>query len=112
MRLRNITFMSRDPERLADFWAAVLELPARKATAEEVLLHDGEWGFPRFTFQRVADESRSPSPIHLDLTPDDRRQAVGQLIKLGATEVATHGDDDFRWTVMRDRDGNEFCVTD
>ncbi len=80
--------------------------------AKEVLIHDGEWGFPRFTFQRVDDGPRSPSPIHLDLTPDDRLQAVGQLIALGATEVATHGDEDFRWSVMRDPDGNEFCVTD
>lgn len=30
MRLRNITFMTTQPARLADFWAAVLELPGRR----------------------------------------------------------------------------------
>jgi Glyoxalase-like domain len=31
------------------------------------------------------------------------------LTELGASEGATHGDSEFRWTVMRDPDGNEFA---
>lgn len=112
MQLRNITFMSRDPERLADFWAAVLELPARESMVDEVLLHDGTWGFPRLTFQRVDGGTRTPSPMHLDVTPEDRVQAIGRLIALGGSEVETFGTEDFRWTVMRDPEGNELCVTD
>ena len=75
-------------------------------------MHDGDFGFPRLTFQRVEDGPRAPSAIHLDLTPDDRRVAVERLVALGATEGETHGDDDFRWTVVLDPDGNELCVTD
>ena len=112
MRLRNVTFMTRDPERLADFWAAALDLPGRHSSGDEVLLHDGAWTFPRFTFQKVADDRSRPGSVHLDLTPDDRQMTVERLSALGAVEVATHGDDEFRWTVMRDPDGNEFCVTD
>jgi Glyoxalase-like domain len=33
-------------------------------------------------------------------------------VALGATEDVTHGDDRLRWTVMRDPDGDEFCVRD
>jgi catechol 2,3-dioxygenase-like lactoylglutathione lyase family enzyme len=112
MQVRNITFMSRDPERLADFWAAALELPGRLASAGEVIVHDGDWTFPRLTFQRVDDGPRPPGPMHLDLTPDDRLAAVARLVALGAEEVATQGSEEFRWTVLRDPDGNEFCVTD
>jgi catechol 2,3-dioxygenase-like lactoylglutathione lyase family enzyme len=112
LRLRNVTFMSRDPSRLADFWQAALGLPERKVSPEEVLLADAEWGYPRFTFQQVDDERHRPSALHLDLTPKDRRAEVERLVALGAAEGATHGDADFRWTVMRDPDGNEFCVTD
>ncbi|HYD09913.1 MAG TPA: VOC family protein [Acidimicrobiales bacterium] len=114
MLLRNITFMTRDPERLADFWAAALELPGRhRPNEDEVIVHDGDWGFPRITFQRVDDgAARTPSPIHLDLTPEDRLATIERLKSLGATEGDTHGDDDFRWTVLRDPDGNELCVTD
>lgn len=48
-RLRNVTFMTTDPERLASFWAEALGLPERKYSPEEVLLADADWGFPRFT---------------------------------------------------------------
>jgi hypothetical protein len=105
--------MTREPARLADFWAAALELPGRRTTDDEVIIHDGDWGYPRLTFQRIDDGSRAPSPIHLDLTPEDGRLvAIERLRRLGATEGETHGDDDFHWTVMRDPDGNELCVTD
>ena len=112
MRIRNITFMARDPARLADFWAAVLELPGRtEAPSGEVIVHDGDFGFPRLTFQPVADGPRTPSPIHLDVTPSEGRlAAIERLLGLGATEGETHGDDDLRWTVLRDPEGNEFCV--
>ena len=106
--------MSRDPARLADFWASALELSGRTVTPEgEVIIHDGDWGYPRLTFQPIEDGPRAPSPIHLDLTPEDGRlAAIERLRRLGATEGETHGDDDFRWTVLRDPDGNELCVTD
>lgn len=112
LRLRNVTFMTTDPARLADFWAEALGLPERKSAPDEILLADADWDFPRFTFQRVDDRRSAPSPLHLDLTPDDRLRAVAHLIKLGAKQGATHGDRNFRWTVMQDPDGNEFCVTD
>jgi catechol 2,3-dioxygenase-like lactoylglutathione lyase family enzyme len=112
LRLRNITFMTSDPGRLADFWAVALGLPERRTSPDEVLLADADWNFPRFTFQRVAEGRRAPAPVHLDLTSDGRVLAVVRLVELGATEGETHGDDEFRWTVMRDPDGNEFCVTD
>jgi catechol 2,3-dioxygenase-like lactoylglutathione lyase family enzyme len=108
-RLRNVTFMTTDPESLASFWAEALGLPERKYSPEEVLLADADWGFPRFTFQRIDDGRRAPAPMYLDLTPDDRAQAVARLTELGASEGATHGDSAFRWTVMRDPDGNEFA---
>jgi catechol 2,3-dioxygenase-like lactoylglutathione lyase family enzyme len=114
LRLRNITFMSPDPERLADFWAAALGFDERQATDDEILLADAEWSWPRCTIQRVDAARARPAPLHLDLTPlDDRGAAVARLVALGATEGETHGDEGgFRWTVVLDPDGNEFCVTD
>ena len=34
-RLRKVTFMTTDPERLASFWAEALGLPERKYSPEE-----------------------------------------------------------------------------
>jgi hypothetical protein len=110
--LRNVTFMTVDPERLADFWQAALGLAERKASSAEILLADADWGFPRFTFQRVSEGRQQASAVHLDVTAEDRLAEVARLVALGATEGATHGDDDFGWTIMRDPEGNEFCVTD
>jgi hypothetical protein len=33
-------------------------------------------------------------------------------VTLGAAVVAEHGDDHFRWTVLADPDGNQFCISD
>ncbi len=112
MRVRNITFMSTDPERLADFWAAALDMPERRSTADEILIAKADWSWPRLTFQRVTEPRAGQAPVHLDITPDDRVTAVAHLVALGATEGETHAHDGFAWTIVTDPDGNELCITD
>ena len=111
--IRNITFMTTDPQRLADFWAEVLRLPERHDEENETLLADAEWSYPRLTFQKVTEASARPRQLHLDLTADDRIAEVKRLRDLGAREQqSVTVDGDWTWTVMTDPDGNEFCVTD
>ena len=54
------------------------------------------------------------APLHLDLLADDRRAEVERLVELGATEVGTVDDDPSGvvWTVVRDPDGNEVCISE
>jgi len=80
--------VDHEPEtgRGGDAWT-VDDYPERKYSPEEVLLADADWGFPRFTFQRVDDGRRAPAPMHLDLTPEDRVQAVARLTELGRPKV-------------------------
>jgi len=111
--LRNVTFMTRDPVRLADFWSAVLGMTERVEHGGEVVLADTEWRYPRLTFQLVTDVDVRANRVHVDLTADDRRAEVDRLVQLGAAvvrEVAM--DDGWTWTVLTDPDGNELCVTD
>ncbi len=111
--IRNITFMSADPRRLANFWAAALDLPERRDDAAETICADADWNYPRLTFQKVDDSPPRPRRLHLDLTADDRRAEVARLVGLGAREVrSVTVEGDWTWTVMSDPDGNEFCVTD
>jgi hypothetical protein len=110
--IRNVTFMTNDPRRLADFWSGALALPERRDEPDETICADSEWRYPRLTFQKVGDLDARPRRLHLDLTADDRNAEVQRLRALGARqerEVSTHG---WSWTVMTDPDGNEFCVTD
>jgi len=116
LRLRNVTFMTVDPRRLADFWSVALGFTERRDDADEVLIADHDWHPPRFTFQRIdGRESEPGNRVHIDLTATDRLAEVARLVAAGAQEVRTvvQGDSDgLTWTVMRDPDGNEFCVTE
>ncbi len=111
--IRNVTFMTDDPRRLADFWSAALGLAERRDKADETICADAEWGYPRLTFQKVTDSAVRPRRLHLDLTADDRGVEVERLRSLGArVERDVAMEDGWTWTVMSDPDGSEFCVTD
>jgi catechol 2,3-dioxygenase-like lactoylglutathione lyase family enzyme len=111
--IRNVTFMTADPRRLADFWSAALGLPQRKDDPTETICADPEWSYPRLTFQKVASSASDPPRVHLDLTAEDRVAEVQRLRALGAYEErSVTVEEGWTWTVMTDPDGNEFCVTD
>ncbi|MCA1849222.1 MAG: hypothetical protein LC704_09605 [Actinobacteria bacterium] len=52
--------------------------------------------------------------MHLDLNASDREAEVERLVALGAREVETRtrttGPYTETWTVMKDPEGNGFCV--
>jgi Glyoxalase-like domain len=113
LAVRNITFTSTDPKRLADFWAAATGYTQRRDSAEEVLLAPDDWSFPRLDFQQSATPASGPGRVHLDLTAADMAAEVDRLIGLGATrlwriDAAQSGTT--TWTAMADPDGNWFCV--
>ena len=75
---------------------------------------------PRLFFQPVPEPKAGKNRWHLDLgvtrpgaPPEEKRAAVAakvaELVALGATEVAVR-DEDGPFTVLRDPEGNEFCV--
>jgi Glyoxalase-like domain len=63
--------------------------------------------------QLAADPPKEPVRVHLDLYTRDQARHVDRLVELGAvrvTEWPYPADADF--IVLRDPDGNEFCVID
>jgi hypothetical protein len=113
LALRNVTFTSPDPGRLADFWAEALGCTERRDGAEEVLLALPGWLFPRFSFQRGTRAATGDDPVHLDLTAEDMETEVDRLLALGAVKLWTipvEQSGTTTWTTMRDPDGNKFCV--
>jgi predicted enzyme related to lactoylglutathione lyase len=126
--LGNITFACADPARLAGFWAAALGYELQEAPAEfmeawlaagrdpndaAAIVDPGGQG-PRFFFKKGARTPTTSIPIHLDLNAEDREAEVERLVALGATVVETKtqstGPYTEVWTVMRDPEGNGFCV--
>jgi hypothetical protein len=130
--LNNITFACEEPVRLAEFWREALgyehvDVPSevQKTVEEEIaagrldptgwaMLANPEGTGPRLLFQRRPKSSPKDLPIHLDLTSENRQAEVERLVGLGATVVEersqTIGPYEEFWTVMRDPEGNGFCV--
>jgi catechol 2,3-dioxygenase-like lactoylglutathione lyase family enzyme len=112
-----------DPNRLADFWSAVLGYrtvqtghstdgtlfveigPSDRTSAGGVVL-----------FEQVPDctAKTGKNRLHLDIAaPSGQyRLEVERIIGLGAThpDIGQRGDEP--WTVLADPEGNEFCVLD
>ena len=64
---------------------------------------------PGLLFVRVPEPKTLKNRLHLDFRPDDRDAAVARLLDLGATR-ADIGQGEQTWVVLRDPEGNEFCV--
>lgn len=112
MRLENLVWDSRSPERLGAFWADALG--ARIMTSEpdglEARLDLGDGVFLDLCFPRVADPADVPQRLHLDLVGGDRQAVVVErLVELGA-RPADIGQGDVPWVVLADPEGTAFCV--
>ena len=103
-----------DPLSLAHFWAAVL------GTGIEAPIGDGTHyvdlvpapGIPIMRFQRVPEPKLTKNRLHLDLSVRDLDEACASVEALGGRRVSGQAVTEYGyvWTVMRDPEGNEFCV--
>jgi predicted enzyme related to lactoylglutathione lyase len=123
----NVTFSCAEPRQLGGFWAEALGWP--EETTDEGFLQqlrdagvaEGELsgvyvtrppdgGRPRFLFQRREKSRPASYPIHLDFRTDDRESEVSRLERAGASVVETKEGANLTFTILRDPEGNPFCV--
>jgi hypothetical protein len=133
-----VTFDAVDPRSLGAFWCEALGYvepppPAPHASWEDALV---AWGYtpdqfndryaiidpdgrgPRIFLQKVAEPKRAKNRVHLDVNVggdhSGRRERVRDhaqhLVSLGAHFEAEFDQERDFWIVMRDPEGNEFCV--
>jgi hypothetical protein len=106
-RLYEIVVDCADPARLAEWWAGVIGGRWE---------HDEEHGwagveeipgtpFDYLVFVPVPEPKTVKNRIHWDVDVPD----VALLVEAGAT-VLREPDDEIRWTVLADPEGNEFCA--
>jgi predicted enzyme related to lactoylglutathione lyase len=115
LRLNHITFACDDPRRVAEFWAAVLEYgPEQPAGSESWTASDPRGEGPELLFNHMTKSPTIELPIHLDVNVPDREAEVARLLGLGAhlvvTKTSSIGSLEETFTVMRDPEGNGFCV--
>jgi hypothetical protein len=127
-QLGNITFACDDPAFLCAFWCAAIGYRVQEAPPEfmeawiaagrdpndAAAAEDPNGRGPRLYFQKKTKTPTDSIPIHLDLNAQDPEAEVARLVGLGATAVETisrvTGDYTETWTIMRDPEGNGFCV--
>lgn len=112
-RLVALCIDANDPDRLARFWAGVLNRESRIDPDGSVILLSGdETEFPiRCVPSR--EPKTGPNQVHFDLTStsgEDQQQTVARSLALGARHVDIGQLPDEGHVVLADPEGNEFCV--
>jgi predicted enzyme related to lactoylglutathione lyase len=103
-----------DPEELAKFWAEVLELdPDRSSSPPAFRCLLGKDGGPGLCFQRVPEPKTVKNRVHFDVVVSDLEGATVRIEQLGGTtrsDAPDFRENGWRWRIMADPEGNEFCL--
>src|SRR5262249_30230748 len=94
---------------LGRWWAEALQWIVFNDDPDEFEIRPTPDRLPGILFARITDPKTIKNRLHLDLRPDDRDAAVDRFVALGATH-ADIGQGEQTWIVLRDPEGNEFCV--
>jgi hypothetical protein len=109
-RLYELGVDSPDPERIARWWADLFGVGVgvqHPAEGGDFCWLEGVPGMPwEMVFAAVPEPKTVKNRIHWDVWGDSR-----DAVAAGATLLRAE-DDDIRWDVLADPDGNEFCVFD
>ena len=100
-------------DRSAEFWAGVLGyVPDGVAAGRYQSLLPADGRGAEILLQRVPEAKRGKNRVHLDLRTRELEPEVERLRALGAQMVTERpvSEAGWRWHVLADPDGNEFCV--
>ena len=107
----SVTIDCADPLRLARFWADLLGLQVRPRESRYVALTRPATGTPELVFQPVPERRAGKVRLHLDIGVHDLDRARRRAVELGASYAGDLDDrDDDSLVVLRDPEGNEFCL--
>lgn len=118
MHLIHLTIDCSDPLLVASFWAAALggrsrDLPPGPNGSLRAGVFFAE-DLPWLYLQEVPEPKGGKNRVHLDIGSKDIDADRLKLQELGATLVTVmeevFGDRLTRWMIMRDPEGNEFCL--
>jgi predicted enzyme related to lactoylglutathione lyase len=100
-------------DRSAEFWTAVLGyVRDGVATGRYQTLLPAQGQGAEILLQRVPEEKQGKNRVHLDLRTRELEPEVRRVISLGAKAVTDQPVTEYgwRWHILADPDGNEFCV--
>jgi predicted enzyme related to lactoylglutathione lyase len=109
-----ITIDCNNPRKVADFWSAVFGTPVIEAGADRpnwLRLQPLAPAGPFINFQPVEEPKVGKARLHLDVLVNDIDSAVERIVELGGTDTGAR--QELRRGsigVLRDPEGNEFCL--
>ena len=115
LHLATVVVNVSDMRRAVDFWSAALGYRPRDSEWDPgfMMLEDPDRRRIPVSLQLTDDAPAQPVRVHLDLYTDEQDRQVRRLVGLGATRVEDWPyPEDADLIVLRDPDGNEFCVID
>jgi catechol 2,3-dioxygenase-like lactoylglutathione lyase family enzyme len=99
---KDLCLDATDPVLLGEFWGRVLGLEVHRQEGGDTYL-TGPTDAHTIWVNRVPEPKSVKHRVHLDINA----ASVAEIEALGATVLDA---DSFRWTVMADPEGGEFCV--
>lgn len=126
LRWYTLVIQSRDTRAQARWWAEVLDWDVELSTEDESVIvpkhttpepiadvDTWQQASQSMVFVPVSEHKTVQNRLHIDLAPhtsQDRAAEIERLIQLGATHANVGQTQAESWTVLRDPEGNEFCV--
>jgi catechol 2,3-dioxygenase-like lactoylglutathione lyase family enzyme len=109
-RFTELIIDARDPDAQARFWGEVLGWRAAERDGLHFLIPPDP-AVPLIVFVTVPEGKSVKNRLHIDVSPTGatRDEEVERILAVGATR-ADIGQGDVDWVVLRDPEGNEFCV--
>ncbi|MDA1258231.1 MAG: VOC family protein [Chloroflexi bacterium] len=98
-----------DLERAGRFWGAVLGESDPGRFGQYLFFKDVGGGIG-LGLQQVPEPKAGKGRTHIDIGVPDLDIAASQVVELGGRQLETVEEDGGRFIVMRDPDGNEFCL--
>ena len=102
-----------DLGRAAEFWTGVLGYVREGVALGQYLgLFPADGQSAEILLQQVPDKKQDKNRLHLDLRTPEMEPEVKRVLGLGAVQLTEQPLEEFgwRWHVLADPDGNEFCV--
>ncbi|MBZ3905753.1 MULTISPECIES: VOC family protein [Streptomyces] len=99
-----------DPVALGRWWAEALGWVVVDDSAEEYEIRPSPDRLPGLLFALHPEAKTAKNRLHLDFRPVDQDAEVTRLLALGARHADVGQTGDEPWVVLRDPEGNEFCV--
>jgi catechol-2,3-dioxygenase len=109
--LTEVVIDAEDPHALAAWWAEVLGWKTIESDPTGVEIGAPDGAKPTLVFVPVPEPKAGKNRIHLDVNPTgcDQDEELFRLRSLGAVD-ADVGQGQQTWHVLRDPEGNEFCL--